>query len=452
MTRILERSDEIEELLSGSWRIDVNGWIFVHLKGDPYHIGFQNGHLLAQEIKEAIEAHSLYFEGAYKRDWEFFRKTGMNLYWSKIQGEYKAEIEGIADGVKAGGVSGVGLEDVVALNGFSDTVSYYYWLKEKEDQSDKPTGREEHCSAFVATGKATRNGKILIAHNTWSSYLIGKCNVIVSLSPANGKPFVMQSTPGSLSSVTDWFLSKSGLIVTETTISGINTFNPEGVPYFIRARKAIQYADSISDWVRIMLEDNNGGYANDWLIGDTKTNEIAWLELGTFNHALDRAFDGIFVGSNMATNEEVRSETKLNYEDKSGCCTARSKRWAELITSNKALLTVEIAKEFLADHHDAFSGKDTPNRNTLCGHVELDERGIPEWDCGPYSPVGAYDGKVTDTDLASSGTFWAHWGKPCGTDFNAASFLSQHQEYRWQEPHLKDIKAYPWTLFKATYK
>jgi hypothetical protein len=201
--------------------------------------------------------------------------------------------------------------------------------------------------------------------------------------------------------------------------------------------------------MKIMLEDNNGGYANDWLLGDVKTGEIAWLELGTFNHAIDRTIDGVFVGSNVATSRQVRSETKFNYDDNSGSCTARQKRWAELIESNRTRLNVEMAKAFLADHRDAFSGRESPNRNTLCGHVELDERGEPGWELGPYYPVGAYDGKVTDSGLASKGAFWAHWGKPCGSDFNAGSFLSEHPEYNWQQPHLRDIKAYPWTLFKA---
>ena len=48
----------------------------------------------------------------------------------------------------------------------------------------------------------------------------------------------------------------------------------------MRSRKALQYANSIDDYVRIIKEANNGGYANDWLIGDRKTGEIAYLELG----------------------------------------------------------------------------------------------------------------------------------------------------------------------------
>ena len=452
MTKVLERPRAIEDVLNGSWRLDVNGWVFVRVQGGPYEIGFQNGYLLADEIQDTIEAQKVQVVGAHKRDWKFFRETGMRLYWPKTPDEYRSEIEGIAEGVKARGISQIELEDIVALNGFDDTVSYHNSLKAKEAQPTAPTNREEHCSAFIAAGKTTHDGKILAGHNTWSSYLIGKCNVIMDLLPSKGSGFIMQTNPGSLSSETDWFLGSSGLIVTETTISGINTFNPAGTPYFIRARRAIQYADSIDAWIENMIEDNNGGYANDWLIGDTKTNEIAWLELGTFNHAVDRTFDGVFVGSNIASSEQVRSETKFDYGDKSGSCTARSQRWTELVKSSGTPPNIEMAKKFLADHHDAFSGQDTPNRNTLCGHVELDARGAPEWELGPYYPTGAYDGKVTDSSLATEGAFWAHWGKPCDTDFNASSFLTQHPEYSWQQPRLKDIKAYPWTLFKTTSK
>jgi len=452
LTEVRGDSGAVQDLLAGSWRIDVNGWIFVRVQGDPYHIGFQNGRLLAHEIQDTVEAQKVYVEGALKRDWQFFRDTSMKLYWPKITEEYRAEIEGIANGAKAAGVSGIGLEDIAALNGFQDTISYHYWLKAKECRSADSTAREEHCSAFIATGKTTCDGKIVVAHNTWSSYLTGQCNVIADLSPTSGKGFLMQTNPGSLVSETDWFLGRSGLIITETTITGMKTFNPEGIPYFIRARKAAQYADTIDEWVAIMVEGNNGGYANDWLVGDIKTGEIARLELGTFNHALDRTFDGVFVGSNVATSEQVRSETKFNYSDPSGSCMARNERWKQLIESNKALLNVDMAKKFLADHHDAFSGKDTPNRNTLCGHIELDDRGSPEWNSPPYHPSGAYDGKVTNSVLASNGSFWAHWGKPCDTDFNSTSFLAQHPEYSWQKPRLRDIKAYPWTLFKTASK
>ena len=69
-------------------------------------------------------------------------------------------------------------------------------------------------------------------------------------------------------------------MITETTISQFHGFDPNGVPEFVRARKAMQYSNSIDDFARIMKDGNNGGYANDWLIADRNTGEIASLELG----------------------------------------------------------------------------------------------------------------------------------------------------------------------------
>jgi hypothetical protein len=38
---------------------------------------------------------------------------------------------------------------------------------------------------------------------------------------------------------------------------------------------------------------------------------------------------------------------------------------------------------------------------------------------------------------------------PRGEDFIASTFLTEHPEYKWQEPYLKDMKSNPWTLFAA---
>lgn len=376
----------------------------------------------------------------------------MKLFWPKLPEEYKNEIQGIVDGVKRNRIENVRLQDIVALNGYFDTVSYHYWLKSKEVAPSMPLARAEHCSAFIATGDNTEDGRIVLAHNTWFQYLPGtRYNVILDVTPAKGARFVMQTMPGTISSGTDWYVNQSGLMVSETTITGMTTFNPSGLPYFLRSRKAVQYSETIDQWVKTMIEGNNGGYANDWLVGDVKTGEVAWLELGTFNHKLERTQNGAFVGSNIAMSDEVRSETTLDYNDKSSTCTARHERLEQLIQLNKGKLNVEVAKLLLADHHDSYVHTDTPNRNTVCGHVELDERGLPEWEYGPNYPGGTFDGKVTDSKLATHGAFWAHWGKPCDATFVAEPFLASHPEYEWQRARLEDIKAYPWTSF-STWK
>ena len=91
---------------------------------------------------------------------------------------------------------------------------------------------------------------------------------------------LMDGYPGVIVSDDDFGVNSGGLMVTETTITDFHGWDPSGKPEFMRARKAFQYAGSIDEYVKIMLEGNNGGYANDWLLADRKTNEIARFELG----------------------------------------------------------------------------------------------------------------------------------------------------------------------------
>src|SRR5256885_9224055 len=112
----------------------------------------------------------------------------------------------------------------------------------------------------------------------------------------------------------------------------------------MRARKALQYANSIDDYVRIIKEGNNGGYANDWLIGDRKTGEIAYLELGLKNTPLWRSKDGYFVSSNFPRDPKLIKEETSGFDgsDMSSSMNARHVRADELIHQEKGKIDVEI--------------------------------------------------------------------------------------------------------------
>ena len=67
----------------------------------------------------------------------------------------------------------------------------------------------------------------------------------------------------------------------------------------------MQYSASIDDFARIMKEGNNGGYANNWLVADRKTNEVASLELGLKNVTLQRTKDGYLRGLELPERSEA---------------------------------------------------------------------------------------------------------------------------------------------------
>lgn len=441
---------KVNELLCGSYRCPVNGWLRIHVHGQPYQIGFQHGYLLSREINYALEVLRTFFDLEYKIPWIKFREIAEKLYRPKVPAEQLEEMEGISDGAKYAGIRGIDVLDILALNGYGDTLTYHAWKQYESDRSSNPPV-PGHCSAFIAAGDATENGCIVIAHNMWWNYVLGGLfNVMMTIEPEKGHRMFIETGPGSIGGNTiDWDMNDAGLMVSETTVTSAVTFNPNGTPYFVRGRKAIQYADSLDKWLDIMLTDNNGGFACDWLVGDVKTNEILWLELGTKYHAIKRTKNGVFIGTNVALDPKVRTETIFDYSNQHASHTARYCRLESLINSNYGKLNIELGKMFLADHFDVSTNREGPSSNTVCGHIELDPRGWPEWGAGPYYPFGTTDGKVADSEMISRGQQWAHWGKPCGDSFLAKTYFSKHKEYIWQEKYLKDIVAYPWTLLSA---
>ncbi|HYA98142.1 MAG TPA: C45 family autoproteolytic acyltransferase/hydrolase, partial [Methylomirabilota bacterium] len=309
-----------------------------------------------------------------------------------------------------------------------------------------------NCSAFVATGSWTKSRQIVMAHNNWTGYLAGeRWRIIFDIVPKDGYRMLMDGFPGVIASDDDFGINSSGLMVTETTITQFEGWDPGGKAEFVRARKALQYASSIDDYVRIMLDGNNGGYANDWLLGDRKTGEIAQFELGLKTHRLWRTRDGAFAGSNWARDPQlIKLEAPdFNPRDPQSSPNARRARWDELLQANRGKIDVALAQQMLGDHQDTFLHKDQPGERTLCGHTDLSSHGSPEWLWNPYYPGGAVQGKVTDSSMAGAMAFTARAGHPCGGDFLAAPFLAAHPEYSWQAPFLRDMKAGPWTEFRS---
>jgi len=338
---------------------------------------------------------------------------------------------------------------------------YLPWLNKQNKSARNPKlAAPGNCSAFIATGSMTKDHQIVIAHNNWTSYLAGERWVVIfDIQPEHGNRFLMDGFPGVITSDDDFGINSAGIMITETTITQFEGWDPKGKPEFMRSRKAMQYANSIDDYVRIIKEGNNGGYANDWLISDRKTGEIAYLELGLKNTPLWRTKDGYFVSSNFARDPKViKEETTFDPNEKSSSPNARHIRWEELMSEAKGKIDVNMAERFLSDHVDSYERNDStadkaqPNERGLCGHVDNSPRGIKEWGWDAYDPGGAVQGKAADSAMAAKMSFVARAGHPCGADFLAADFLEHHPEYSWQKPLLRDMKAGPWTVFTAGQK
>ena len=438
--------------LANASRADKNGWIYVHLEGSPADIGYQHGYLLASEIDDLVKGMKVSLPHLSGKDWAFYRDAVTKLgFWDRVDKEYQEEITGITEGMKARGKH-YDVTDLVVLNANIELSQYYVpMLANKMHPGSANNKAPGNCSGFIATGSFTADGQIAIGHNNWTDYMGGeRWNVIADIVPQTGNHLIMDCMPGLIHSGDDFVVTAGGIVITETTITGFKGFNEKGIPEFVRARKAAQYANSIDDFVQIMTTGNNGGYANDWLVGDIKTNEIARLELGLKDYRVWRSKDSIYVGSNFPLDEKlIREETTFDPTDSTTSPNSRRRRWEDLTSQYKGKIDIETGKTIEGDSYNQFTKAREASRCVIAGRVDTDPKGCPEWDWPPFFPGGTVQAKITTAALAKDLKFWAHMGNPNGDDFLAAPFFAAHPQFDWESKYLHDMKAYPWTLFEA---
>ena len=289
-----------------------------------------------------------------------------------------------------------------------------YWRppadeREEGSVSSKEGGAVDHCSAFIANGDYTTDGKIVCAHNSFISFVDGQYyNVILDIHPSKGHRIIMQAMPCFVWSSSDFFITSKGIIGTETTIGGFNKYQ-NNLPIFCRIRQAMQYGDTLDDYVDILLHGNCGDYACSWMFGDTNTNEIMVFELGLKYHDIKRTKNGYYFGCNVAFDPRIRNLECTN----SGYCDirrhqgSRQVRLPDMIDMHKGKINLEVAKMIISDHFDVYLGKENPCSRTICSHYELDQREFmsqadrPK----PFQPRGAVDGAVVDTEMAKKMSF-----------------------------------------------
>ena len=198
----------------------------------------------------------------------------------------------------------ISVDEVVAWNNyFTLTESFWANLPEEESIAIKGNikssigsreggGQQERCSAFIANGDWTADGKIVVAHNNFSNFVDGQfAKYVIDLKPTKGNRILMMGFPGWIWSGTDFFVTSAGIIGTETTIGGFIAYE-NNIPISCRIRNAMQYGKNLDDYEKMLLEGNSGDYANSWLFGDTNTNEIMRIELGLRFHNTERTKNG----------------------------------------------------------------------------------------------------------------------------------------------------------------
>jgi hypothetical protein len=416
------------------YRYTQAGWVVLHIEGDPYPRGYQHGTLLAAEIAKYVVTLSRERNSKDPIDgWRTIRTLTDAMFLRKLDKEFLEEMKGIADGAaEAGAMVGdrkIDLLDIAALNVWQelDTLEAALAASPTGVENVKLTApvqpKKDHCSAFVATGPATADGKIIMGHITMFGLHFGPhVNYWIDCKPTKGNRFAMQAFPGGVWSSQDYYMNAAGIVLCETTIDQ-TPFDPAGEPLTTRSRKAIQYSNSIDDVVKHLSQNNNGLYSNEWLIGDTKTNEIAMYELGTKKSKLWRSSKdewfggtkGFYWGCNNAKDLAVRLEAlpakekgEMPDEKHAWEADSRDKAWMKFYEKQKGKIDVNSAKAIFA----------------------TEELALPH----------SLDAKFTTSALTKEMASFALYGPPTGKEWKPNA--EDHQNH----PGIKSLVPHPWTV------
>jgi hypothetical protein len=398
-----------------AYRYPAGGWIYLHIEGKPYERGYQHGRLMAREIPEYIARCADDLGGA--GSWGQYRLMADALFLRGFDREILEEMRGIADGASDAGARWkdhrIELLDLVVANVTVEMGEL------RGAMQVTPTGLEgltferpgyqrdsatDHCSAFAATGPATRDGKMIVGHVTWWPLVLAEqTNVMLDIKPEHGHRMLMQSYPGGIESGTDWYQNDAGMVLTETTIRQ-TPFNAQGTPVAFRARMAIQYGGNIAEMVAQLGTRNNGLYTNEWIMGDAKNNEIAMYELGTSHTRLWRSSKnewfngtaGFYWGNNnakdLAVKLEYQPDPKSAPEYIPFVPAVRDLAWQELYGKYRGQIDEQFA--FLA-----FRSAPLVSKSTM-------------------------DAKIATSDMASRLMVWGEIGRP-----NQREWLPQHSDH-----------------------
>jgi len=391
-----------------AYRYPAAGWIYLHIEGKPYERGYQHGYLMAKEIPEYLTRCAIMLGGkADERTWDTYRTTADALFLRGFDREILEEMRGIADGANAAGAKFLGrkldVKDIVVANTTIELDELASAMKMTptglEDMlfraphyPDNSGKRADHCSAFAATGPATRDGKMVIGHVTWwGQTLAEQTNVLLDIQPETGHRMLIQSYPGGIESGTDWYQNDAGIVLTETTLDQ-TPFNIRGTPVAFRARMAVQYSGSIDEVVQQLSTRNNGLYTNEWIIGDAKTNEIALYELGTNHTRLWRSSKnewfgdtpGFYWGDNNAKDLAVNLEYM---PDPHG-----APKYVPYVPGTRDLAWIDLYHRYKGQIDEQF--------------------GFHAFDQAPLISATTIDAKITTTDMARHMMVWAHFGRP----------------------------------------
>jgi len=277
---------------------EVDGYKVLHLKGSAYEMGFQQGTLLKDDIKELV--HFLFDVKAKEMKIEV---AGLNLLNPKraiggiaasqkkyVPARFYEEMQGIADG------AGMPVGDIIAANFIPEMF---------------------HCSGFAISGSATKDGtlyhgRILDYGCDWKL----QDHAVLTIAEPTGKiPFANVTYAGFVGSVTG--MNTKQVSIGEMGGRGLGHW--DGIPMAFLVRMVLEEANTLDEAIAV-FRDNPRTCEYYYVIADGKTGkgvgmEASWdtfnvVKMGESHAKLPNAFEDAVVLSAGDRYEELSKRVK----------------------------------------------------------------------------------------------------------------------------------------------
>ena len=233
-----------------------DGYRVLHVKGTPYEMGYQQGALLRESIREnvrylfEVKGKELKLEVGGIKLLDPKRVIGGIAAQQRkhVPGRFFEELQGIADG------AGLDVQDVIVANFIPELF---------------------HCSGFALSGSATRDGTLY--HGRILDYGVDwrlqEHAVLTVAEPEGGIPFVNVTYAGFIGSVTGMNAEK--ISIGEMGGGGLGHW--DGVPMAILVRMVLEEAATLDQAVAI-FRDHPRTCEYYFVIADGKSGKAVGME------------------------------------------------------------------------------------------------------------------------------------------------------------------------------
>ncbi|VVB92190.1 Acyl-coenzyme A:6-aminopenicillanic acid acyl-transferase [uncultured archaeon] len=428
-----------DEILKKARFKEQNGVKILHIKGKPYEMGFQHGYLLADKIALMINRTLLATAAYVAKQTDSDLKKAQEMLWSGqkkaepfIPVEFKEEMRGIADGVKAAGV-GVTLEQILLWNTNYDQWCIYahpHWQGDSGENPDtqgltQPAGGG--CSSFCAWDEwAGGDGKLIFGKNEDNFNMPEQLDnrMMVIADPDNGFGHAFLSYPGMIG--LDGGLNENGFEMM-TQLNSMQYESMAGCGIAIFTRLLLTHASTVDDAIKIFQEHPRcAGIA--YHVADAKAKKAAVVETSSrmvsvrypmpnvkamwqTNHS--NCYPGWtgYSGYNMVADQVLVNELKdistiekwqnslkepYNFYVQAP---SRFERYRQLIYDEyRGKITPENAIKILSDRYDPYTKMTRPadfpsyTNNILCTICAM----YPDYTYQAQEPVGTFKAHVAN--------------------------------------------------------